>query len=198
MSISITRPIIEAYDSSITDAAGGFALLAACNNNYPPALRRLAEDPTFVVESSNSGSEPLTIASSLCTLAALGVTFPANTLRSVLVKTYSRRAGATAAGYFERLHMFLGNAALGSVTTPADAAAIANDTNNGLFIPATGTFVAGATEDVVASHAQVDATAGPFIMAFNSTVAAFQTPTATVHRVRCEIFVFPLVIFPTF
>jgi hypothetical protein len=201
MAITATRPITELFDPNLVDASGGYNTLAQALLNDPEANRLITTNlnggkPTFIFEGNASGSETTVIANTACSLAVLGVSFPANTLRAVYTRVFSRRTGATAAGYAERLHMFLGNAAIGSVTTPADAAAIANDVNLGMYVPADGTLAAAS--DIVTSHAGVDATVGPFLAVFNSTAAAFNTGSAQAMRFRLEVYVGSLITFPTF
>lgn len=202
MAFTVTKPITEAFDPNATDNAGGFGILSGANNNVPAFTRMIVTNmnggkPTFVTELTTTGSDTTGIASSNCTLAALGVSFPANTMRAIYTRVFSRLAGATAAGYAERVHLFLGNAAIGAVTTATEAVTTALATNMGIYIPVSGALTA--TQDVVASHAYVDGAAGPFLTVFKSTTAAFDTPLgALATRMRFEVYVGSLVVFPTF
>lgn len=104
MAIVLSGPVVGTYDPSITDSAGGFALLKQAENAYPPALNAIAQRPvTFVAEGTSIGNEAVTIALlAPINLTLLGVLFPANSIRNIRTRVWSRRAAAANAGYCEK------------------------------------------------------------------------------------------------
>src|ERR1043166_7804548 len=112
MALTITRAVQEAFDANVTDSSGGFALLKAIENNDPEAARYLAPRPfTFIAEGQSVGNEAVTLALlAPINLTALGVTFPASSMRNIRTKVWSRRATVANAGYCEKLWTVIGGA----------------------------------------------------------------------------------------
>lgn len=104
MAITLSGPIVGTYDPAITDSAGGFNLLKQIENAYPPAMNAGALRPvTFVAEGTSVGNEAVTIALlAPINLTTLGVVFPADSIRVIKTRVWSRRASAANAGFAEK------------------------------------------------------------------------------------------------
>lgn len=105
MAIAISGPIVGTYDPSITDSAGGFTLFKQIENAYPPAVNAGSQRPvTFIAEGVSIGNEAVTIALlAPINLTLLGVLFPANSVRNIRTRVWSRRASAANAGFAEKI-----------------------------------------------------------------------------------------------
>jgi hypothetical protein len=190
MALVVTRAVTESYDPNVTDG-GNFSTLAAANNNNSAALRRLLRNPTFVAECTTTGSETAVIANSIATLAALGVSFPAGTIRQIRVRV-STRTLVTNGGYSEKVFHFRGNAAIGSVTQVADGNLLT--TAPTAYAVPVGMLYDGTNIGIAA--AGVDGTAGPFITVWSALPGSLQTSATVNARHRVEIFVDPLIVLP--
>jgi hypothetical protein len=124
MAIVLSGPIVGTYDPSITDSAGGFNLLKQMENAYPPAVNAGSQRPvTFIAEGTSVGNEAVTLALlAPINLTALGVLFPANSVRNIRTRVWSRRAAAANAGFCERLYTVNGAA---TPTISPDGAVVA-------------------------------------------------------------------------
>lgn len=199
MAITLTGPVSGTFDSSVTDSAGGFNLLAQAQNNYAPATFATGLRPvTFVALGQSIGNEAVTLALlAPINLTALGVTFPASTLRNIRTRVWSRRATVANAGYVEKLWTVIGGAtpsvapdttvaaALAALSEPSVIAATPN--NNSAAAPEYGTGIvimdAVSTTNVIVGVQNL----------LGTTRAA---TSATLLRWRLEVFVEPLVSLP--
>jgi len=199
MALTITRAVQEAFDANVTDSSGGFALLKAIENNDPEAARYLAPRPfTFIAEGQSVGNEAVTLALlAPINLTALGVTFPASSMRNIRTKVWSRRATVANAGYCEKLWTVIGGAtpsvapdstvaaALAALNEPSVIAATPN--NNSASAPEYGTGIV--IMDAVA-------TTNVIVGVQNLVGTTRATASATLMRWRLEVVVEPLLIIP--
>jgi uncharacterized membrane protein YjgN (DUF898 family) len=190
MALVITAPNTLVYDPNVVDSSGGFAILAASNNNDQEALARLLELPTFQSEVTTTGGESVAIAFSVATLAALGVAFPLGSIRNVRVRVYSRITTANG-GYTERTFTFRGAATIGTVSLVADGTTLATAFTVQSAISFDGT-------NFGIANAGVDGTSGPFITVFSAATGTLTTAAAVNARHRVEVYVDPLVILNAF
>lgn len=196
MAIVIAGPVAGTFDPSITDSAGGFNLQAQVDNNYPPASNAAGLRPfTFVAQGQSVGNEAVTLALlAPINLTALGVTFPASSLRNIRTRVWSRRATVANCGYVEKLWTVIGGAtpsvapdltvaaALAAVNEPSVIAATPN--NNSASAPEYGTGIV--IMDAVS-------TASVIVGVQNLLGTTRAATTATLMRWRLEVFVEPLV-----
>lgn len=199
MALTITAPCVELYDQNVTDASGGFALLAAVHNSDPEAARLLAPRQfTFSAEGQSVGNEAVTLALlAPINLTLLGVAFPASTQRTIYTKVWSRRATVANCGFVWKAWTVIGGttpsiapdtsvaAALAAVSEPSVIAATPN--NNSAAAPEYGTGIvimdAVSTTNVIVGVQNL----------LGTTRAA---TSATLMRWRLEVLVDPLVILP--
>lgn len=193
MALAITRAITETFDPNFTDNTGGFGVLQGSQNNLPAALRRLLPLPTFTTECTTTGSETTVIANTICTLGALGVSFPLGALRLVRVRAYSRITTANG-GMVERWFAFRGAATLGTVTQPADGTVMGTAVTT-FAVPVALRFDG---TNFGMPQAGIDATAGPFITIFSTAVGDTGTAATVNARHAVEIYVEPLIVLPAF
>lgn len=196
MAIVLAGPVTGTYDPSITDGSGGFNLYKQGENAYPPALNALALRPlTFLARGQSVGNEAVTLALlAPINLTALGVLFPAGSIRNIKTRVWSRRAAVANAGYCERIYTVIGGAtpsvapdtsvaaALAALNEPAVIARTPN--NNSAAAPEYGTGIvimdAVSTTNVIVGVQNI----------LGTTNAAV---TATLMRWRLEVHVDPLV-----
>jgi hypothetical protein len=193
----------ESYDASLIDAAGGFALLAAANNNNQVALRRLAGIATFSIQGTGLGNEALAIATNLLmNLTTLGVTAPAGSMRKIRTRCWAKRAAATNAGYCEMTYCVQGAAtptvqtAVTLSSTPSFYSDIipSNDLHQQVGISSVNSATAPTY-----SRAELYIEGGALCIGFANRAAADGALTSTSGaRFRVEVFVDPLVILPVF
>lgn len=193
MALVITAPITETYDPNVYDGSG-LAILGAALNNNQSALRRVLTQPTFTTQCTTTGGETAVIANSICTLAALGVSFPAGTIRNIRVRVSSRTLVSNG-GWAEKAFTFRGNAAIGSVTQVADGNVLTQAGLTSFALPFAYLFDG---TNVGVPAAGVDGTAGPFLTVWSATFAALQTAAVVNARHNVEIFVEPLIVLPQF
>lgn len=131
MAIVLAGPVLGTYDPNITDGAGGFALLKAVENAYQPAINANSQRPlTFIADGQSVGNEAVTLALlAPINLTALGVLFPAGSVRNIRCRTWSRRAAVANCGYTEKWYSVIGGATP-SVAPDATLAAIIAAANN--------------------------------------------------------------------
>jgi hypothetical protein len=199
MAIVLSGPVRGTFDPNFVDGAGGFALLGGVNNNINAASNLIGPRPmVFVAEGTSVGNEAVTLALlAPINLTALGVTFPANSMRNIRTRVWSRRAAAASAGFCERLYTVNG-AATPTIapdgTIAAQLAAInenargfATPNNNSAAAPEYGTGIvimdAVATTNVIVGVQNILATT-------NAAV------TATLIRWKLEVLVDALVSMP--
>lgn len=203
MAIVITEPITDTFDANVVDSSGGFALLAAANNNDPEALRRLLGLPTFTVGFTGLGNEALAIATNLvANLTTLGVTVPAGTMRTIRTRCYSKRAAATNAG-FTQMSFCVQGAAPPTLTTAVTLSATPSFYAD--IIPSNDLHLEVGTSNLASAGAPTYGRAELYIesgslcigFANREPVAGALTSTSGA-RCRVEIFVEPLVILPVF
>lgn len=202
MTLVITRPVAELYDSNVTDSSGGLAFLKAVENNDPEAARLLTPRPvSFVAEATSLGNEAVTLALlAPVNLTALGVLFPASTLRRIKTRVWSRRTTVAQAGYVEKDYIVIGGAtpsiapeitvaaALAACADPSALVAIPN--NNSASAPEYG-------EGVVIMDAVATASVIVGVQNLLGTTRA-PTTTTTGMRWRLEVLVDALVSIPVF
>lgn len=196
MPVTITKPVNELFDPDVTDSSGGFALLSAINNNDPEAARCFGLRPlTFSVEFTTTGSETVAIGSAVMNLSTLGVAFPANSLRVIRVRMWSRRAAAADSGYVERVFLVKGAATLGAITV---AGQITGAYTVGLATePDTLVALMNTATDFGIPFVAADAN-GVFVVGYTADTTAIQTALTINARNRIEVLVEPLVALPTF
>ncbi len=131
MALTITTPVQGLFDPNVTDGAGGFSILSQVNNNDPEAAQLLKARPTtFFAEGTSVGDEAVTLALlAPINLTALGVTFPASSLRNIRCRCWSRRNAVANAGYTEKWYTVIGGATP-SIAPDATLAAIVAAANN--------------------------------------------------------------------
>lgn len=199
MAIVLAGPIVGTFDPSITDASGGFNLLAQVDNNYPPASNAAGLRPyTFIAQGQSVGNEAVTLALlAPINLTALGVTFPAGSLRNIRTRVWSRRAAVASAGFVEKLWTVIGGAtptvsldlstaaALAAVNEPSVVAATPN--NNDAAAPQYG--VGQVIMDAVS-------TTNVIVGVQNILGTTRAATSATLIRWKLEVLVDPLVILP--
>jgi hypothetical protein len=199
MAIVLSGPIVGTYDPNITDSSGGFNLASQVELNYPPAVNASGLRPvTFVAEGQSVGNEAVTLALlAPINLTALGVVFPASSVRNIRTRVWSRRAAVANCGFCERIYTVIGGAtpsiapdtslaaALAALNEPAVVARTPN--NNSAGAPEYGTGIvimdAVSTTNVIVGVQNI----------LGTTNAAV---TATLMRWRLEVFVDPLVSLP--
>lgn len=199
MALTITTPVQGLFDPNITDAAGGYAMLGAIQNNDPEATRILTVRPlTFFAEGQSVGTEAVTLALlAPINLTSLGVTFPASTQRTIYTKVWSRRATVANCGFVWKAWTVIGGAtpsvapdtsvaaALAAISEPSVIAATPN--NNSAAAPEYGTGIvimdAVATTNVIVGVQNL----------LGTTRAA---TSATLMRWRLEVMVDSLVSLP--
>lgn len=197
MAIVLAGPVIGTFDPNITDSLGGFGLLAQVDNNYPPANNAAGIRPfTFQAIGQSIGNEAVTLALlAPINLTALGVVFPAGTLRNIRTRVWSRRGTVNNSGYVEKVWTVIGGAtpsvapdltvaaALAAVNEPSVVAATPN--NNSASAPEYGTGIvimdAVSTTNVIVGVQNL----------LGTTRAA---TSATLLRWQLEVFVDPLVV----
>lgn len=81
------------FDANINDNSGGAQILKAAENNDADALRIIAGRAQFTVEATTTTADTGSFANAVINLSAQGVTFPANTCRTVKVRIWSRGVG---------------------------------------------------------------------------------------------------------
>lgn len=199
MAIALSGPIKGTFDPNITDSSGGFNLQAQVANNYPPASAAAGLLPvTFTAEGQSVGNEAVTLALlAPINLTALGVPFPASSVRNIRTRVWSRRAAVANCGFVEKLWTVIGGAtpsvapastvaaALAALYEPSVIAATPN--NNSASAPEYGTGIvimdAVATTNVIVGVQNL----------LGTTRAA---TSATLMRWRLEVFVEPLIMLP--
>lgn len=201
MALIITRPVAELFDPNVTDSSGGLALLKAVENNDPEAARLFGPRPlTFVAEGTSVGNEAVTLALlAPVNLTALGVAFPASSLRRIKTRCWSRRATVAQAGYVEKDYIVIGGAtpsiapeitvaaALAACADPSALVAIPN--NNSASAPEYG-------EGIVIMDAVSTASV---IVGVQNLLGTTRAATSAVGmRWRLEVLVDPLVSIPVF
>ncbi len=199
MAIVLTGPIVGTYDPNIQDGSGGFNLLKQAELAYPPAMNALAIRPvTFIAEGQSVGNEAVTLALlAPINLTALGVLFPASSVRNIRTRVWSRRATVNQCGYVEKLWTVIGGAtpsvvpdltvaaALAAVNEPSVIAATPN--NNNAAAPEYGTGIV--IMDAVSTSS--------VIVGVQNLLGTTRAATsATLMRWKLEVFVEPLVTAP--
>lgn len=196
MAIVLAGPIVGVYDPNITDGSGGFNLFKQIENAYPPAVFAGALRPvTFIAEGQSVGNEAVTLALlAPINLTALGVLFPASSVRNIRTRVWSRRATIANCGYTEKVQTVIGGAtpsivpditvaaALAAINEPSVVARTPN--NNTVGAPEYGTGVV--IMDAVS-------TASVIVGVQNILGTTNAAVTATLMRWRLEVWVEPLV-----
>jgi hypothetical protein len=199
MAIAISGPILGTYDPNITDGSGGFNLFKQIENRYDPAVNASGNRPfTFIAEGQSVGNEAVTLALlAPINLTALGVVFPASSLRNIRCRTWSRRATVANAGYTEKWYTVIGgatpsiapDATLAAIVAAANnpAAAVRIPNNNSAAAPEYG-------EGIVIMDAV--ATTNVIVGVQNIVGLTNVAATATLMRWRLEVWVDTLVALP--
>lgn len=196
MAVVITRAVAEVYDPNVTDNSGGLNVLGLAIGGDIEAGRLFAPRPlTFMCEFTTTGSETVAAASSVMNLSTLGVPFPANTMRNIRMRMWSRRAAAADSGYVERVFCVKGAATLATITV---AGQITGAFSVGLATePDTLVAFMNTATDFGIPFAASDAT-GVFIVGYTADTTAIQTSLTVNVRNRIEVLVEPLVAIPVF
>lgn len=199
MALTITRAVAESFDPNVTDSSGGQALLAAALNADPEAARRFAQRPfTFVAEGQSVGNEAVTLALlAPINLTALGVTFPASSMRLIRTKCWSRRATVNNAGYAEIPWIVIGGATPSVVPAFTLAAGLTAANNPQLItgIPNNNSATAPEYGEGIVIMDAV-ATTNVIVGVQNIVGTTNAAASATLMRWRLEVLVDPLVILP--
>lgn len=196
MALTITTPVQGSFDPNITDGGGGFSLLSQASLNDPEAAALYRARPfTFFAEGTSVGNEAVTLALlAPINLTALGVLFPASSVRVIKTKVWSRRNAVANCGFVEKWWTVIGGAtpSIAPDTTVAAALAAVNEpsvicatpNNNSAAAPEYGTGIvimdAVSTTNVIVGVQNL----------LGTTRAA---TSATLIRWRLEVTVDPLV-----
>lgn len=202
MALIITKAVTELYDTNVTDSSGGAGAFKAAQADDPEALRLFAPRPlTFSAEGTSLGNEAVTLALlAPVNLTALGVLFPASTLRNIRVRCWSRRVTVAEAGYSERIFTVIGGAtpSIPPRFTLAAGLTAANDPQLIIGIPNNNSAAAPEYgEGVVIMDAVATASVIVGVQNFLGTTNAAVTTTVGM-RWRLEVVVDPLVSLPVF
>jgi len=200
MAIVLSGPIVGTYDPSITDSAGGLALLKGIENAYPPAMNAGALRPvTFIAEGTSVGNEAVTIALlAPINLTTLGVLFPADSQRLIRTRVWSRRAAAANSGYCEKWWSVNGAATptIAPDTTVAAALAALNEPSQPVATPNNNS--AAAPEYGIGQVVMDPVATTNVIVGVQNILGTTRAATsATLIRWKLEVFVDALVRIPT-
>lgn len=196
MAIAISGPIVGTYDPSIVDSAGGYNLFKQVENAYQPAVNAAAQRPvTFIADGVSIGNEAVTIALlAPINLTLLGVLFPANTVRNIRTRVWSRRAAAANAGFAEKIWTVNGGATPTIVPEGTVAAAIAATSYPNWVAATPNNNSAGAPEFGVGQVVMDVVSTTNVLVGVQNVLGTTNAPTsATLIRWRLEVLVDALV-----
>lgn len=141
MTVTIaTNSLQGGFDPNVIDG-GGASILKLAQAGDPEAQARLAGKRTFQVRASTTTNDAVTLANAVVNLTAQGVLFPADSVRKIQVRAWTRRVTSGPVGYTEGNFFVTGHATTPVVPTIPTAATAAatigphEDGRIGLFLP---------------------------------------------------------------